>query len=120
MVNQIVIATHFVAFFAGVVVCLWKPGVGRNNLLLATGFAGVPVFAVTLFCLFDYQYQGGGGTVGEWYLVFSAFSIGLLPMVSHLSAASSGIFVFRMAGCIRWLSSNAEVRRSNRQHPQSP
>ena len=102
MENTILITTHLVLFFGAMAVCRIRPQLAKDNLIAGAGFFCLPIFVILVLVLLDFSNHAGNGTYGAWYLIFSMLTLGALPILSHASAAISGICAFRCLG--RWIA----------------
>lgn len=101
MENLIIILTHVMAFGAAILHCRTKPAIAQKTSLTVLGVLATPIFWLVLFAMLDFSNHAGNGTHGAWYIILSVVSLGIVPLVTHLSAALSGVVAFRFLGLDR-------------------
>lgn len=101
MENLVLIAIHLVPFLVLLTICQFKSHIAHDPRYLIPGFLCVPFFGFIILVLLDTSNHGGNGTHGTWFLILSAVTLGILPIVSLTSAAISGICAARVIEAFR-------------------
>ncbi|MCA9024593.1 MAG: hypothetical protein KDA86_05235 [Planctomycetaceae bacterium] len=94
--NLTLLATHVAVFLLGMGFGALSNGLARSRIVTALGIVCVPIFSLLTLILLDFSNHAGNGTTGDWYLIYSILTLGIVPIVSLFSAAISGVCALKV------------------------
>ncbi len=92
ILDLFILGLHALFLLVGAVIALRRKPQNANKVPWVTGIIAVLVTWVFVAIILDGGPRGGLGSHGQWYLIFSVVTVGLVPAFTLASAAWSGVF----------------------------